>query len=105
MDDLGAADPALTSPEGVDPSYGGYAATGYSEPQAGTAQGYRMMPARSGLASLSALGARVLNRSDLLPPHHIANLPGWSSEAHRVIKSYTQTHTQTHTYYITYTQV
>merc|ERR1712223_1664267 len=29
LDDLGAADPALTSPEGVDPSYGGYAATGY----------------------------------------------------------------------------
>jgi len=66
LDDLGAADPALTSPEGVDPSYGGYAATGYSEPQAGTAQGYRMMPARSGLASLSALGARVLNSIDLL---------------------------------------
>ena len=60
LDELGADEAALTSPEAVDPSYGGY--TGYSEPQAGTGQGYRMMPGGSSLASLSALGARVLNR-------------------------------------------
>merc|ERR1711990_490093 len=64
LDDLGADEAALTSPEAVDPSYGGYA--GYSEPQAGTGQGYRMLPGGSSLASLSALGARVLNSIDLL---------------------------------------
>merc|ERR1711992_353579 len=64
LDDLGAGDAALTSPEAVDPSYGGY--SGYSEGQAGTGQGYRMMPSGSSLASLSALGARVLNSIDLL---------------------------------------
>merc|ERR1712062_144175 len=64
LDDLGADEAALTSPEAVDPSYGGYA--GYSEGQAGTGQGYRMLPGGSSLASLSALGARVLNSIDLL---------------------------------------
>jgi len=64
LNDIGAEDPALTSPEGVDPSYGGYA--GYSEPQSVSGQGYRLMPGGFGLASLSALGARVLNSIDLL---------------------------------------
>ena len=58
LNDLGADESALTSPEVVDPSYGGYAAPT-------TAQGYRMLPGGSALTSLSALGSRVLNRSDL----------------------------------------
>jgi len=59
LNDLGADESALTSPEVVDPSYGGYAAPT-------TAQGYRMLPGGSALTSLSALGSRVLNSIDLL---------------------------------------
>jgi len=64
LNDLGAEESALSSPEVVDPSYGAYAA--YSEPQPPTGQGYRMIPGGSTLASLSALGARVLDSIDLL---------------------------------------
>ena len=77
LNDLGAEESALTSPEVVDPAaYGGYA--GYTEPQAGSGQGYRMMPVRSGLASLSALGASltgVLTRSEITSP--LSHLTAW----------------------------
>ena len=102
LNDLGAEESALTSPEVVDPAaYGGYA--GYTEPQAGSGQGYRMMPARSGLASLSALGASltgVLTRSEITSPtspHCLAGL-GWHIYTYITYIIYTYIHIYTYTH-------
>ena len=56
LNDLAASDKALTNPEVVEPTYGGY--SGFTDPQS-QAQGYRALPG----GSLTSLGVRILNRS------------------------------------------
>ena len=58
LNDLDASNKALTDPEVVDPTYGGY--SGYTEAGPQPGQGYRMMPGVG--SSLSSLGARILSR-------------------------------------------
>jgi len=62
LNDLDASNKALTDPEVVDPTYGGY--SGYTEAGPQPGQGYRMMPGVG--SSLSSLGARILSSIDLV---------------------------------------
>jgi len=62
LNDLDDNSKALTDPEVVDPTYGGY--SGYTEAQAQPGQGYRMMPGVG--SSLTSLGARILSSIDLV---------------------------------------
>merc|ERR1739844_636505 len=59
LNDLAASAKALTNPEVVESTYGGY--SGFTDPQSQT-QGYRALPG----GSLTSLGARILNSIDIV---------------------------------------